>query len=105
MRAPFIAAAGIVPVYVHSPCLLSLLSVKSVAPSIRYITDTLTGVMSLPTCASIASAPPAGAVSMIPCCRPFTVRQSTAAAATGTSSPPEPPAFASSSIFCSSGDL
>ena len=39
--------AGIEPVYLHSPCFDSRLSMNSVAPSGRYRTETLAGAISL----------------------------------------------------------
>ena len=58
-------AAGIVPVYLHSPCFDMWTSVKSVAPSGRKNTDTLLAVTSLPSNASIVSGVLPAAVSMI----------------------------------------
>ena len=71
------ADAGIEPVYLHSPCLVSRVSRNSVAPSGRYMTETLVGAASVTTSASIGVLTLVLPASMIVCCTPETAVQST----------------------------
>src|SRR5689334_9690932 len=78
------ADAGIEPMYLHSLCLTSLLSMNAVAPSGRYITATLTGWISLPMSASMGAATFGLPASMIVCWTPVTAAQSMEDSPTGS---------------------